>query len=118
MEVLANALSPAAKPVLTVYSPSHWMLHSSCGITKRSMLFRQGCVGKGKFTVDADRATLAGVISRLIAARKAYALATDDLFFYRVLHVGAKRILEGTGGAEGNGGGVGGGGDGGGGEGA
>ena len=98
MEMLANALSPKQKPLIVAQTPSVIELHAPSGPTERSfMLYPVGC---GNFTVDADRAKLAPVVAALISARKAYASAQGDLFWYRVMHSGARKLLEGLGAEE------------------
>ena len=98
MEMLANALSPKQKPLIVAQTPSVIELHAPSGPTERS--FALYPVGRGAFTVDSDREKLAPVVAALISARKAYALAQGDLFWYRVLHSGARKLLEGMGAEE------------------
>ncbi len=92
MEMLANALSPRQKPLIVAQSPSVIDLHAPSGPTEQSFVLCP--VGQGQFTADSDRKKLAPVIAGLIEARKAYALATGDLFWYRVLHASQRRQLE------------------------
>lgn len=90
MELLANSPSPRSKPLIVAQSPSVVDLHAPTGPFTQSFLMHP--VGGGQFTVD----ELAPVIASLIRARKAYALSTGDLFFYRVLHACAAKLLERT----------------------
>jgi hypothetical protein len=98
MEMLANALSPKSKPLIVAQTPSVIELHAPSGPTERSFMLYP--VGRGNFTVDADKAKLAPVVASLISARKAYAAARGDTFWFRVMHASAAKLLEGLGAEE------------------
>lgn len=96
MEQLANALSPTVKPLIIAESTSSVINYGPMG--------HQGYagwaympVGRGAFTVDADKASLGPVIARLVERRKAQALRENDLVYFRMLHVFEASILSGTG---------------------
>ncbi|GMH79797.1 hypothetical protein TrST_g3477 [Triparma strigata] len=94
MELLANALSPAQKPIIVAQSSTVLELHAPSGPTEQSFLLYP--VGHGNFTVDADKQALGPVIAGLIATRKAYALAKKDMLWFRTLHCLARHLLDGT----------------------
>ena len=54
-------------------------------------------VGRGKFTVASDAEKLAPHLEHLISARKAQALAENDLLTFRLLHSCKATLLDGTG---------------------
>ena len=93
MEVCANALSPASKPVIVCSSPYSLQMHTPAGMVKRSAFF--DTVGHGAFTVDDDRLYLGAVIEALVEVRKAYALKYGDLFMFRVCHAAKAKLLAG-----------------------
>ena len=99
LEQLANAMSIQSKPkpVLVAQSVSDVRSHGPCGFISRDWFAKP--VGTGRFTVDADRATLGPLVKALILARKQAALNQGDLFTFRVLHSSCTRLLEGTGAA-------------------
>ena len=96
MEQVANMLSPHAKPMVVIRSPSSIEAYPPGGQPNREWI-HHSIVGRGKFTVDEDRLKLAPHLQHLISARKAQALAENDLVFFRVLHARAAILLEGTG---------------------
>ena len=81
MEVCANALSPASKPVVICRSEHSLSVQPQGGMIKKSALFHT--VGLGQFTVEADRQVLGAVVQELIRVRKAFALAVNDLVMLR-----------------------------------
>ena len=97
LEMLSNALSPNAKPIIVAQSPSDVLSWPPVGVQIGTSLL-QCCVGKGKFTVSSDALKLGPVIASMIAERKALALergGDKELQFYRFLHACTDRMLEG-----------------------
>ena len=96
MEQLANALSPHVKGLIIAssvscvinYGPSGHQGHGGWAVNP---------VGRGKFTVDSDKAELGPVIAKLIAKRKAQALREGDMLWFRHLHCLKSALLAGTG---------------------
>lgn len=88
-ERLLNVLSPVCKPEIVVQTsrtahithPKEWWLWP---------------VGRGQFSVDADRKALGKVLNGAITAREKIALADNDLMYFRMLHVSRHRMLDGT----------------------
>ncbi len=95
LEQLANCLSPTEKPMVVCQSLTNIETYPARGF------YGSACprfaAGEGDFTVEDDRKQLGPVIRRLIASRKASALAAGDLVSYRVVHVMSDRMLANTG---------------------
>lgn len=96
MELVANALSPTPKPMVLAKSIGSVEANAPGGRMGRDWL-TYALVGKGAFTVEADRAKLGAHLLEIIAARKALALADKDMVFYRMLHALTPYLLQGTG---------------------
>ena len=98
-EVAANALSPTgAKPLIVAESLSQTETHGPGGILCYGWL--SSTVGMGNFTMPGDALALGAPIAKLIAERKAVALASgsaSEMLWYRVLHSCTARLLCGTG---------------------
>mmetsp|Transcript_28953 Transcript_28953/g.61535 ORF Transcript_28953/g.61535 Transcript_28953/m.61535 type:complete len:682 (-) Transcript_28953:72-2117(-) len=90
LELLSNALSPHPKRCVIVES-----LSSAYIAMSRDWLFHP--VGKGDFTVEADRNSMGPVIERMIDARQMAALQKDNLREYRFLESTRGLLLAGTG---------------------
>ena len=69
MELLCNLLSPQAKPLIVIQSSSDVRSHGPAGLFGRNWIISP--VGRGEFTVEADRVALGPVIERLIDERMA-----------------------------------------------
>ena len=69
MELLCNLLSPEAKPLIVLQSPTDVRSHGPAGLFGRNWIISP--VGRGEFTVEADRVALGPVIERLIDERTA-----------------------------------------------
>lgn len=95
LEQLGNFLSTTQKPLIVVKSPTFVESYTACG-TIFTPCWRTS-VGEGIFTVDDDRVHLGPVILGMIERRRQVALARGELFYYRVLHVLADKLLRGTG---------------------
>ena len=98
MELLCNLLSPEAKPLIVLQSPSDVRSHGPAGLFGRNWIISP--VGRGEFTVEADRAALGPVIERLIDERMAAKRAEGTeaaLRWYRFLHAHKASLLLGTG---------------------
>jgi hypothetical protein len=93
LESLANALSPASKPLVVCRSPSSLLMHPPSGITKKSAFF--ATVGTGDFTVPDDKDCLGRVVEALVEVRKAFALKVGDLFVYRICCCAKAKLLHG-----------------------
>ncbi|CAE8641661.1 unnamed protein product [Polarella glacialis] len=89
-ERLLNALSKKRKQLLVVESRHrrYIQVSSDCLIHP---------VGRGNFTVDADRALLGPILDVAIKQRELFALECNDLLFYRMLRVSRSILLDGTG---------------------
>lgn len=89
-EHVINMLSPTHKPEILVESS-----------TARSIVatnnWHLNPVGKGAFTVEAERASLGRVLNDVIDARESKALADQDLTLLRVLTAMRRSLLIGTG---------------------
>ena len=98
MELLCNLLSPMAKPLIVLQSPSDVRSHGPAGLFGRNWIISP--VGRGEFTVEADRVALGPVIERLIDERMAAKRAEGTeaaLRWYRFLHAHKASLLLGTG---------------------
>jgi ankyrin repeat protein len=118
MELLCNLLSPEAKPLILIQSPSDVRSHGPAGLFGRNWIISP--VGRGEFTVEADRVALGPVIERLIDERmvakraegtdlrgnRSYSTGTPSttragteaaLRWYRFLHAHKASLLLGTG---------------------
>lgn len=95
MENLANSLSPRQKTFIVAESPTNVLSYGPNGIVGR--FWFQEVVGRGDFSVDADRALLGPSIEALIEGRKAQALSEGDLIFFRFLCAIGAALLDGTG---------------------
>ena len=95
MENLANALSPVQKTFIVAQSPTNVFAYGPSGIVGRYWF--QETVGRGNFTVDADKLALGPTVLQLIRTRQQQALAEGDLTFYRVLHAISNSLLHGLG---------------------
>ena len=93
MEVCANALSPASKPVVMCRSEHSLSVLPQGGMVKKSALFHT--VGTGAFTVESDRLVLGGVLNELLRVRKAFALEVGDLVMFRILNAATGKLLQG-----------------------
>ena len=96
MECTANALSPSIKPIIVANSPTSIVTFPPGGTVGRDWLV-SARVGKGTFTVEADKLVLGPVLRDLIAARKGLALSARDFTFYRILHAASSWLLDGCG---------------------
>jgi hypothetical protein len=98
MELLCNLLSPTAKPLILIQSPTDVRSHGPAGLFGRNWIISP--VGRGEFTVEADRVALGPVIERLIDERMAAKRAEGTeaaLRWYRFLHAHKASLLLGTG---------------------
>ena len=98
MELLCNLLSPQAKPLIVIQSSSDVRSHGPAGLFGRNWIISP--VGRGEFTVEADRVALGPVIERLIDERMAAKRAEGTeaaLRWYRFLHAHKASLLLGTG---------------------
>jgi ankyrin repeat protein len=98
MELLCNLLSPMAKPLIVLQSPSDVRSHGPAGLFGRNWIISP--VGRGEFTVEADRVALGPVIERLIDERMAAKRqegTPSALRWYRFLHAHKASLLLGTG---------------------
>jgi ankyrin repeat protein len=98
MELLCNLLSPDAKPLIVLQSPTDVRSHGPAGLFGRNWIISP--VGRGEFTVEADRVALGPVIERLIDERMAAKRAEGTeaaLRWYRFLHAHKASLLLGTG---------------------
>ena len=98
MELLCNLLSPMAKPLIVLQSPSDVRSHGPAGLFGRNWIISP--VGRGEFTVEADRVALGPVIERLIDERMAAKRQEGTpaaLRWYRFLHAHKASLLLGTG---------------------
>ncbi|CAH0365282.1 unnamed protein product, partial [Pelagomonas calceolata] len=98
MELLCNLLSPEAKPLIVLQSPTDVRSHGPAGLFGRNWIISP--VGRGEFTVEADRVALGPVIERLIDERMAAKRAEGTeaaLRWYRFLHAHKASLLLGTG---------------------
>lgn len=96
MELAANALSPSPKPMVLAKT-TNWVEANSPGGQLGRDWLTYAFVGKGDFSVEADRAKLGVHLLDIINARKAIALADKDLVFYRMLQASTPLLLQGTG---------------------
>ena len=94
LEQLGNFLSETQKPLIVVKSPTFVESYTPCG-TIFTPCWRTS-VGEGQFTVDDDRVRLGPVIRGMIDFRRSVALAKGELFYYRILHSLADKLLRGT----------------------
>ena len=95
---LCNLLSPEAKPLIVLQSPSDVRSHGPAGLLGRNWIISP--VGRGEFTVEADRVALGPVIERLIDERMAAKRAEGTeaaLRWSRFLHAHKASLLLGTG---------------------
>ena len=95
MENLANALSPMQKRFVVAQSPTDILAYGPVGIVGR--MWFQETVGRGTFSVDADRLSLGPSIRFLIERRQRQAMREADWVFYRFLAASANNLLHGTG---------------------
>ena len=95
MENLANALSPVQKTFIVAQSPNDILAYGPCGIVGR--FWFQETVGRGTFTVEADKLSLGPSILALIQRRWGQAEREGDLHLFRFLHAAANTLLHGTG---------------------
>ena len=98
MELLCNLLSPEAKPLIVLQSPSDVRSHGPAGLFGRNWIISP--VGRGEFTVEADRVALGPVIERLIDERMAAKRAEGTeaaMRWFRFLHAHKASLLLGTG---------------------
>jgi len=98
MELLCNLLSPMAKPLILIQSPSDVRSHGPAGLFGRNWIISP--VGRGEFTVETDRVALGPVIERLIDERMSAKRAEGTeaaLRWYRFLHAHKASLLLGTG---------------------
>lgn len=95
MENLANSLSPKKKTFIVAQSPTNVYAYGPSGIVGRYWF--QETVGRGNFTVDADKLALGPSVLALIQARQQQALRESDHTFYRVLHAISNSLLYGLG---------------------
>ena len=96
MEQLANFLSPTTKPLIIAESTSS-VINYGPGGHQGYIGWMHMPVGRGAFTVEADKAALGPVIAKLVSRRKAQALREGDLMFFRHLHAFERAVLFGTG---------------------
>ena len=94
MEQVANALSPVNKPVICATSVSSVKNFGPAEVCSR--FWFSEVVGKGNFTVEADKFALRPVINGLIERRVALALRQNDMIWYRTLKALTSTILMGT----------------------
>ena len=98
VESLCNALSPEAKPVIVMQSPSDIQTYGPVGISGREWTHYP--VGTGQFSVEADRLALGPIIATLIEERMEAKRAEgteDSMRWFRYLHSSKARLLRGTG---------------------
>lgn len=95
MESLANALSPRSKTLVVAQSPTDIVSFGPLGIVGR--MWFQETVGRGRFTVEADKLALGPTIQRLLTRRIAQAERERDWPLFRFLHAISRRLLYGTG---------------------
>jgi ankyrin repeat protein len=95
MENLANSLSPVKKTFIVAQSATNVFAYGPSGIVGRYWF--QETVGRGNFTVDADKLALGPTVLQLIRTRQEHALREGDLTFFRVLHAISNSLLYGLG---------------------
>ena len=95
LEMLANALSPAAKQVLLAESATWITSHGPSGLFGQQWFTSP--VGTADFSAEADRSALGPVVLAMLQNRKALALAQGDLLTYRFIHAVSAKTLAGTG---------------------
>ena len=95
MENLASALSPVQKKFVVAQSPTDILAYGPLGIVGR--FWFQNTVGRGTFTVDADRLSLGPSIRTLIERRQRQAVRESDWPLHRFLVAIANTLLHGTG---------------------
>ena len=95
MENLANSLSPVQKTFIVAQSPTNIFSYGPCGLIGH--FWFEDTVGRGKFTVESDRASLGQSILKLIERRRKQAEREGDLTFSRFLYAIQGNLLHGTG---------------------